>query len=113
MKVYWGNDARSRRDWHWGVAAEARRASLQVTYDDGDVEEEDLAAGPDSVRWLVEPGSDTPCVCTQGVCPAGSKQEDQMRMCAVCCSGDTRQGSEPGEGINEIIFCDMCAIRCP
>lgn len=111
VAVYWAGD----KEWYLGMATVADAApSVAVGYDDGTVKrdgtrlEEDLAAGPGCVKWLIPPGRE-PCVCVPGAAAEQSKVEDQMRTCAVCYTHDVRDGSEPGKP-NHIIFCDACGI---
>ena len=103
--VWWDED----RTWYWGTAEvppeEMRSDEVEIHYDDGTKEAEDLSGGADSpeFEWLVTPGSGgVACICRKSSYPENSaakensEQEDAMRACAICCTQAVLDGKEPG-----------------
>ena len=97
--VYWDED----RLWYWGVvdAASPGEASpgCTIKYDDGEEKDEEdfeemLRSG--EADWLISPearrwhGGIQPCVCHPFVAVQAAPIAEELKLCAVCCSDDTR-----------------------
>jgi hypothetical protein len=112
VAVFW-NEHRmvgSRSAWWWGMADEARAATIAVKYDDHDVGRfdgcEDLSLGPAAVRWLVPVGTAPrdACICLKGVAINGSMVEEELRICAICYLPDMHANEVGSGGVNAIMF---------